>query len=159
MMMFCQEFSKARDYVSFQRKLIGVNLSAFFSKYAVIASASEAIKHEIYTKSELDRFARARNDDTPCVQPLKLMPMSFRWNDTSYAEEATMTSSHPLIIIGSGLAGYMLAKELRKLDAQTPLIIITADDGAFYSKPLLSTALTQRKTPEQLVVTAAPIHG
>jgi rubredoxin---NAD+ reductase len=66
-------------------------------------------------------------------------------------------TSHPLIIIGSGLAGYMLAKELRKLDAQMPVIIITADDGAFYSKPLLSTALTQRKTPEQLVVTAAPL--
>ncbi len=68
-------------------------------------------------------------------------------------------TSRPLIIIGSGLAGYMLAKELRKLDAQMPLIIITADDGAFYSKPLLSTALTQQKTPEQLVVTAACHHG
>ncbi len=59
------------------------------------------------------------------------------------------------MIIGSGLAGYMLAKEWRKLDADTPLTIITADDGAFYSKPLLSTALTQQKTPEQLVVTDA----
>ncbi len=68
-----------------------------------------------------------------------------------------MASSLPLVMIGSGLAGYMLAKEWRKLDAQTPLIIITADNGAFYSKPLLSTAFTQRKTPEQLVVTSANI--
>lgn len=60
-----------------------------------------------------------------------------------------------LIIIGSGLAGYMLAKEWRKLDSATPLTIITADDGAFYSKPLLSTALTQQKTPAQLVITDA----
>jgi rubredoxin---NAD+ reductase len=64
-------------------------------------------------------------------------------------------SQAPLIIIGSGLAGYMLAKEWRKLDAQTPLIIVTADDGGFYSKPLLSTALTQHKAPEQLLVSAA----
>lgn len=62
-----------------------------------------------------------------------------------------------LVIIGAGLAGYMLAKEWRKLDAATPLTILTADDGAFYSKPLLSTALTQQKTPEQLVITAAEI--
>lgn len=61
----------------------------------------------------------------------------------------------PLIIIGSGLAGYMLAKEWRKLDPDTPLTIVTADDGAFYSKPLLSTALTQQKTPGQLVVANA----
>lgn len=57
-----------------------------------------------------------------------------------------------LVIIGSGLAGYMLAKEWRKLDADSPLKIITADDGNFYSKPMLSTALTQQKTPEQLVI-------
>lgn len=60
-----------------------------------------------------------------------------------------------LVIIGSGLAGYMLAKEWRKLDTQMPLVIITADDGAFYSKPLLSTALTQQKTPDQLRVSSA----
>lgn len=63
-----------------------------------------------------------------------------------------MSEQLPLVIIGSGLSGYMLAKEWRKLDTQTPLVIITEDDGAFYSKPLLSTAFTQQKTPEQLVV-------
>jgi rubredoxin-NAD+ reductase len=63
----------------------------------------------------------------------------------------------PLVIIGSGLAGYMLAKEWRKSDTQSPLIIVTADEGDFYSKPLLSTALSQQKTPEQLVVNSAEI--
>lgn len=58
----------------------------------------------------------------------------------------------PLIIIGSGLGGYMLAKEWRKIDTSTPLVIITESDGSFYSKPLLSTALSQKKTPEQLVI-------
>ncbi len=58
----------------------------------------------------------------------------------------------PLIIIGTGLAGYTLAKEFRKLDQTTPLVIITAHAGNFYSKPLLSTALTNQKTPEHLAV-------
>lgn len=76
---------------------------------------------------------------------------------TIVATSNQQTENAGLIIIGSGLAGYMLAKEWRKLDAVTPLTIITADDGAFYSKPLLSTALTQQKTPEQLVITSANI--
>ncbi|MEO8963106.1 MAG: FAD-dependent oxidoreductase [Gammaproteobacteria bacterium] len=58
--------------------------------------------------------------------------------------------AHPIIIIGTGLAGYQLAKEFRKLDDATPLAIITADDGKYYSKPLLSTALTSGKTAETL---------
>lgn len=57
-----------------------------------------------------------------------------------------------IVIIGTGLAGYMLAKEYRKLNADNRLTLITKDDGAFYSKPLLSTALAQQKTPDQLAV-------
>ena len=41
-----------------------------------------------------------------------------------------------VVIIGTGLAGYMLAKEWRKLDAQTPLVMLTQGEGHFYSKPL-----------------------
>lgn len=55
-----------------------------------------------------------------------------------------------LVIIGSGLAGYMLAKEWRKCDTTSPLTIITRGEGDFYSKPLLSTALTQKRAPEIL---------
>ena len=58
----------------------------------------------------------------------------------------------PVVIIGSGLAGYLFAKEFRKLDTKTPLEIITANDGAFYSKPLLSTALTNKKIISELTV-------
>lgn len=56
----------------------------------------------------------------------------------------------PIIIIGTGLAGYNLGKEFRKLDATTPLIFITSDDGSFYSKPMLSNALAKGKTPAEL---------
>lgn len=65
-----------------------------------------------------------------------------------------MSNKH-LVIIGSGLAGYMLAKEWRKLDTSTPLLMISQDDGAFYSKPMLSNAITRQKTPEQLVTSHA----
>lgn len=64
-------------------------------------------------------------------------------------------NSAALVIIGSGLAGYTLAKEFRKLDSQMPLQIITASDGRFYSKPQLSTALTAKKTADELAVASA----
>ncbi|GMG86479.1 FAD-dependent oxidoreductase [Biformimicrobium ophioploci] len=56
----------------------------------------------------------------------------------------------PIVIVGSGLAGYNLARDIRKLDSATPITMITGDDGSFYSKPMLSTALAQGRTPEQL---------
>ena len=62
---------------------------------------------------------------------------------------------HPIVIVGSGLAGYTLLKELRKRDNTTPVTLITADDGAFYSKPNLSNALATNKTPEDLASASA----
>ncbi len=58
----------------------------------------------------------------------------------------------PIVVVGSGLAGYTLARELRKLDKEVGLTLITRDDGAFYSKPMLSNAFTTGKSPDQLVV-------
>lgn len=57
----------------------------------------------------------------------------------------------PIAIIGSGMAAYTLAREFRKLDKTTPLLIITADDGGFYSKPMLSNAFAQNKQATQLL--------
>lgn len=56
----------------------------------------------------------------------------------------------PIVIVGSGLAGYTLAREFRKLDQQTPLQIVTSDDGTYYSKPQLSSAFTHHKTADAL---------
>lgn len=61
----------------------------------------------------------------------------------------------PIVIIGTGLAGYSLAKELRKLDAGRPLVLLSADDGRFYSKPLLSNALAKGKEPDELATASA----
>lgn len=61
----------------------------------------------------------------------------------------------PIIIVGAGLAGYTLAREFRKLDKATPLMLITADGGGFYSKPMLSNALALEQEPAQLVTKTA----
>ncbi|MCG5523814.1 FAD-dependent oxidoreductase [Ectothiorhodospira haloalkaliphila] len=59
------------------------------------------------------------------------------------------------LILGTGLAGYNVARELRKHDTSTPLTLITQDDGEYYTKPMLSNALTQGKTAESLVQQSA----
>lgn len=59
---------------------------------------------------------------------------------------------NPLVIVGTGLAGYNLAREFRKLDAERPLLILTQDDGRSYSKPMLSTGFTKNKTADELAM-------
>lgn len=56
----------------------------------------------------------------------------------------------PIVIIGTGLAGYGTAREFRKHDQETPLVMITADDGTSYSKPMLSNAMARGKTADDL---------
>ena len=64
-------------------------------------------------------------------------------------------SSPAIVIIGSGLAGYTLAREIRKLDKTTPITLITREPGYFYSKPMLSTAFASKKEAVQLISTPA----
>ncbi|WP_417791412.1 NAD(P)/FAD-dependent oxidoreductase [Stutzerimonas xanthomarina] len=61
----------------------------------------------------------------------------------------------PLVIIGTGLAGYNLAREFRKYDSETRLLLITADDGRSYSKPMLSTGFAMNKDADALGMTVA----
>lgn len=56
-----------------------------------------------------------------------------------------------VVIIGSGLAGYSLAKELRKRDAKLPITIVTADGGEVYTKPMLSNAFARRHQADDMV--------
>lgn len=60
--------------------------------------------------------------------------------------------SLPLVILGTGLAGFNLAREFRKLDKDTPLVLVSRDHGGFYSKPMLSNALAGNKTAASLVM-------
>ena len=62
---------------------------------------------------------------------------------------------NPIVILGSGLAGYNVARELRKLDQETPLTVISADSGSFYSKPMLSSAFGSGKTAQSIAMSTA----
>jgi len=70
-----------------------------------------------------------------------------------------MSSSDSVVIVGSGLAGYNVARELRKLDANVPITVISRDHAGFYSKPMLSNALAGKKTAATLVMKAADKIG
>lgn len=65
------------------------------------------------------------------------------------------SSQSGIVIIGSGLAGYTVIRELRKLDKAIPITLVTREPGYFYSKPMLSTALASKKSAEQLQTTNA----
>lgn len=56
-----------------------------------------------------------------------------------------------IVIIGSGLAGYTVIREIRKLDKTVPITLVTKEPGYSYSKPMLSTALASNKGAQQLV--------
>lgn len=61
----------------------------------------------------------------------------------------------PIIVVGSGLAGYTVVRELRKLDGDIAVTLVSRDDGDFYSKPMLSNAYAQHKEAAGLVQTPA----
>ena len=64
-------------------------------------------------------------------------------------------SSLPVVVIGSGLAGYAVAREFRRLDPETPLLLLSRGHAGFYSKPMLSNALAGQKTVASLLMKSA----
>nr|WP_245837120.1 FAD-dependent oxidoreductase [Paraferrimonas sedimenticola] len=64
-------------------------------------------------------------------------------------------SQDPIVILGTGLAGYNLAKALRKLNPTQPISMYTADDGSYYSKPSLSTGFANNKSAQALALKSA----
>jgi len=64
-----------------------------------------------------------------------------------------------VVIIGTGMAGTTLVREMRKQGDSVTIHMITSDDGAVYSKPMLSNALAQGKTPDGLVQKTAAQFG
>ena len=65
------------------------------------------------------------------------------------------TAPPSIVVVGSGLAGFAVLRELRRLSPDAKLTMVTLEDGHFYSKPALSTALAKGKTPETLVTSNA----
>ena len=63
--------------------------------------------------------------------------------------------SHPIVILGSGQAGSSTVRELRKLNPDVAITLLSSDDCSFYAKPTLSNAIAAGKDAAQLVVTPA----
>ena len=61
----------------------------------------------------------------------------------------------PLTIIGTGMAGIGLARQVRALDSSRPITLISADSADDYSKPLLSTGFAKRLPPDRLAARSA----
>ncbi|PSU16974.1 NADH:flavorubredoxin reductase NorW [Photobacterium kishitanii] len=59
--------------------------------------------------------------------------------------------SNPIIVIGSGFAAYQWVKSFRKLDQKTAITLITADQGADYSKPELSHVFSRGQQAIDLI--------
>ena len=57
-----------------------------------------------------------------------------------------------IVIIGAGMAGYLTATEIRKQLPDSHITLISADDAAYYSKPLLSTGIAKAKEATDLVM-------
>ncbi|OLL31820.1 rubredoxin-NAD(+) reductase [Burkholderia sp. SRS-W-2-2016] len=60
----------------------------------------------------------------------------------------------PLVIIGSGHAGYSLAQAVRRQDPNAEIVVLTRESGHLYSKPALSIATSQQRSPDALIAEA-----
>ena len=60
-------------------------------------------------------------------------------------------SSHGIVIIGAGLAGWHVIDAIRAKDKDIPITLITADSGDRYHKPMLTMAISQNKSASDLV--------
>ncbi|BFM99479.1 rubredoxin reductase RubB [Moraxella sp. K02] len=79
---------------------------------------------------------------------------SISSNDAPIAQLPN-TQPQPVIIIGSGMAGYTLARELRKLTTSLPIVMVCQDSGDSYAKPTLSNAYAQNKLADSIANASA----
>lgn len=61
------------------------------------------------------------------------------------------TTSHGIVIIGAGLAGWHVIDAIRAKNKDIPITLITTDGGDRYHKPMLTMAISQKKSAADLV--------
>ena len=75
--------------------------------------------------------------------------------DASTDGQSEAQSRH-VVVIGSGLAGYGLVRELRRKDDAVAITVLTSDGGEGYSKPMISTGYTKDLSADKLAAQSAP---
>ena len=75
--------------------------------------------------------------------------------DEADTESTADTSARSVVVIGSGLAGYGLVRELRRKDEAVSITVLTSDGGEGYSKPMISTGYTKDLNADKLAAQSA----
>ncbi|MED5314564.1 MAG: FAD-dependent oxidoreductase, partial [Pseudomonadota bacterium] len=75
--------------------------------------------------------------------------------DDAAPAAADETGARSIVVIGSGLAGYGLVRELRRKDDTVAITVLTADGGEGYSKPMISTGYTKDLNADKLAAQSA----
>lgn len=84
--------------------------------------------------------------------PVPAAPVKAAMPSTSSAPAAAASlRKGPLVIVGSGHAGYSLAQAVRRRDPHTDIVVLTRESGDLYSKPALSIATSLARSPEALI--------
>ena len=65
--------------------------------------------------------------------------------------ENSEVSNNSIVIIGAGLAGWHVIDAIRAKDKEIPITLVTADSGDRYHKPMLTMAISQKKSAADLV--------
>ena len=75
--------------------------------------------------------------------------------DQAGADSAASSSARSVVVVGSGLAGYGLVRELRRKDEAVAITVLTSDGGEGYSKPMISTGYTKGFNADKLAAQSA----
>ena len=92
-------------------------------------------------KEDFELIPGSEDEDTPA--------------DEADAESTTGSRARSILVIGSGLAGYGLVRELRRKDEAVAITVLTSDGGEGYSKPMISTGYTKDLNADKLAAQSA----
>lgn len=76
---------------------------------------------------------------------------SLSADNTAALLASTSNANHGIVIVGAGLAGWGVIDAIRAKDKDIAITLITSDNGDRYHKPMLTMAISQNKTPADLV--------
>ncbi len=91
-------------------------------------------------------------------EDFELIPGSDEGDGAEESEESAASgdvNARSVVVIGSGLAGYGLVRELRRKDEAVSITVLTSDGGEGYSKPMISTGYTKDLSADKLAAQSA----
>jgi rubredoxin-NAD+ reductase len=91
-------------------------------------------------------------------EDFELIPGSDEDDGAEESEESAASgdvNARSVVVIGSGLAGYGLVRELRRKDEAVSITVLTSDGGEGYSKPMISTGYTKDLSADKLTAQSA----